>query len=161
MHLFTLRLNPLITCLNAALNGITIGSTTMKTVTTCYADDVTIFITSPEDIPKLEEVLRLYEQASGASNNMVKSKALALGGWSLSHRIMGIPYANRLTILGLRFMDTVRATCVASWKRVTDNIRAKTKGDYARKLTLHTGIQYVHALLYAKAWYLAQVLTPP
>jgi hypothetical protein len=41
-------------------------------VVVAYADDVTIFVTTPEDIPRIQEALRCYEEASGARVNIGK-----------------------------------------------------------------------------------------
>ena len=46
-----------------------------------YADDITIFLTRPEEIPKLQEILDTYQKAAGAHINMDKSRAMAIGEW--------------------------------------------------------------------------------
>jgi len=46
-----------------------------------YADDITIFLTRPEEIPKLQEILNTYQKASGVRINMDKSRAMAIGEW--------------------------------------------------------------------------------
>ena len=40
--------------------------TQKRTAVIAYADDVTIILTNPQDIPKLHEAIRLYTKASGA-----------------------------------------------------------------------------------------------
>jgi len=60
-------------------------------VVIAYADDVTIFLTSPADVRKLQETLLTYEAAMGAKVNMWKSRALVLGAWDTATRIMDIP----------------------------------------------------------------------
>jgi hypothetical protein len=132
-----------------------------KMVTTCYADDVTIFVSTPDDIPKLEDALCQYERATGAKINTLKSKALPLAGWPSSQTVLGIPYTDRLTILGLTFANTVQLTRDLCWKHTTDIIRAHARTDYARVLNMHSRIHYIHEHLYSRAWYLAQMLPPP
>ena len=62
-----------------------------KTAVIAYADDVTIFLTSPEDVRKLQHTLLIYEAATGVTVNMRKSRALALGAWDMTTQIMDIP----------------------------------------------------------------------
>ena len=66
MILFTLCLNPLIWRLERDLQGIDIVGKA-KTAVVAYADDLTIFLTDPREIPKLEESLQWYARASGAN----------------------------------------------------------------------------------------------
>jgi len=66
-------LNPLIQSLEKNLNGIKICRQHSKTVTTAFADDVTIFLTAVEDVSKLKDLLLRYEAATGATVNIKKS----------------------------------------------------------------------------------------
>jgi len=68
-----------------------------------YADDVTIFVTRSEEIPKLHDILDTYQKASGAHINMDKSRAKAIGEWDETRRIMNIPYYGELRILVFTF----------------------------------------------------------
>jgi len=61
MILYVLCLNPLIQSLERNLNGIKLGRYQSKTVVTAHADDVTIFLTSVEDVPKLKDLLFPYD----------------------------------------------------------------------------------------------------
>ena len=78
MQLFALCLNQLIQTLEE-LKGIQIERGQSKTAVIAYADDVTVFLTTPNDVRKLQEILLTYEAATGAKVNMRKSRALALG----------------------------------------------------------------------------------
>jgi len=79
MQLFTLCLNPLLQTLERGLTAIQIGRR-HKTAVIAYADDVTIILTTPGDVRRLQETLHTYEAATGAKVKMRKSRALALGG---------------------------------------------------------------------------------
>ena len=61
------------------------GPYNQRTAVIAYADDVTIILRSPKDIPIVQEALRCYEDASGAKLNIHKSKAMALGSGDTSH----------------------------------------------------------------------------
>jgi hypothetical protein len=43
-----------------------------------YADDITVFLSEREDIEKVHHVIRIYERATGAQLNPIKSKVLAV-----------------------------------------------------------------------------------
>ena len=57
-------LNPLPCTLENNLAGIKIGRRRIKTTVLAYADDVTIFVTSPTDIPVTQDALHWYEEES-------------------------------------------------------------------------------------------------
>jgi 23S rRNA-/tRNA-specific pseudouridylate synthase len=73
------------------LTGVKIGRRGKKTTVITYADDVMIIVSKPEDVPVVRETLKIYEKATGATINIQKSKALALGSWNTSVQIMNIP----------------------------------------------------------------------
>ena len=102
MILYAMCLNPLLCTLENSLRGLRMGRYRAKTSVVAYADDVTIFVTTPTDIPKLQEVIHCFEAASGARVNIQKSRAIALGTWDKSIEIMNIPYHDTATILGSR-----------------------------------------------------------
>jgi hypothetical protein len=81
MLLFALILNPLLCLLERNLTGIRIGHRTQDTAVVAYADDVTIFVTAPQDINIIRVLLLTYERATGACLNNQKSKAMAVGSW--------------------------------------------------------------------------------
>jgi len=92
MQLYTLCLNPLLHILEEKLAGVRIGRVRSKTVTVAYADDITVLLTTPADVQKLQDTLHVYEEPTGARMNTHKSRALAVGEWDTSRQIMNIPY---------------------------------------------------------------------
>ena len=93
--------------LDERLNGIRLRGRSKETTVVAYADDVTIFVTSPTDIQLIQEALTCYQAASGARLNIEKSKAMAIGSWDISTDIMGIQYHTDIKILGVRMHNTV------------------------------------------------------
>jgi hypothetical protein len=77
--LYTKCLNPLLNILNHTLTGLKIGRKNRQTSVVEFTDDVTIFLTSPADILKLQDAMTYYEKASSAKVNLRKSKTMALG----------------------------------------------------------------------------------
>jgi len=72
MLLFALCVAPLLRILNQKLPGIRIGKRARKTVVVAYADDITIFVTTPTDVPVISDAIQCYEKATGARLNTRK-----------------------------------------------------------------------------------------
>jgi hypothetical protein len=124
-----------------------------------YTDDVTLFLTSPSEIPKFRDILGWYEKASGAKINVQKS--MAVGSWYTPVNILGISYCDTMKILGIHFMRKTNQSAVKGWTTVTEGIRMQTRAAYYRELSLHQRIQYVHIYLLARTWFMAQVFQLP
>ena len=122
MQLFAMCLNPLLCTLQNNLAGIQIGRRRTKTTVVAYVDNVTIFVTSPIDIPKIQEALHCFEEASGAKINIGKSRALAIGPWDTSVRIMDIPYHTEANILGFHITSKVQDAAHKSYTITTARI---------------------------------------
>lgn len=148
---------PLIQTFERELKGIQIGRSRVKTAVIAYADDVTIFLTSPADIRKLQEILLTYVAAKGAKVNMRKSRAFALGAWGTSTRIMDIPNHTDVRILGFHFTNKLNTSAHVTWSMVTTRVLALAQDTYYRDLRLDRRISFIHDYLLAKIWYVAQI----
>ena len=89
------------------LQGIRVTGRQKKTTVIAYADDVSILVTSNEDVRIIREAITCYEK-TGAKLNIAKSSVLAVGNWDTSCDIMGIPYKEQITILGVKMRNTVK-----------------------------------------------------
>jgi exonuclease III len=156
--LFALALNPFLSMIAEQLPGIKIGSQGASVATVAYADDVTVFLTSQQDVEKLLRIIAVYEKASGAQVNVKKSTALAMGGWSKNISIGKIPYREEAKILGVRFTGTVKRSAEITWAPIVNSIKATAKEAYGRNLTLDTRIRYIHTYLLARVWFAAQII---
>jgi len=87
MLLFALCQNSLLWLLDQTLTGIKNGRGT-RTGVVAFADDITLLVTDPRDIPELAETLRRYEKAKGACLNIRKPKAMAAGSWNTTVNTM-------------------------------------------------------------------------
>jgi hypothetical protein len=125
-----------------------------------YADDITVFVTRPEDFTIINQTIWHYEKATGAKLNPKKLKALAIGNWTMPATVLGIDFHPQVTILGVIFGPTIAESIKGSWTGVIPKVRAQARKAYARTLCLAQRIQYVHLCLLAKIWYLAQILPP-
>jgi hypothetical protein len=87
MVLFTLALNRLLVLLDTMLEGLKIGQRTVKYTSLAYADDVTILLTSRADVVQMTEAIRVYERATGARLNPVKTKVITIGVWDTTEPV--------------------------------------------------------------------------
>ena len=126
-----------------------------------YADDVTVFVTKPEDFRVIRNVVRCFEQTSGAHLNIGKYKALAVGGWEESGNYLGVEYHQTVKILGINFSSTIERAMYENWALQTARIKTNAKQAFIRELCLSQRVLYVHIALLATIWYAAQILPPP
>jgi len=161
MLLYAICLNPLLCTLDKQLTGLDIGRRRARTSVIAYADDVTILVTSPSDIQKIQDALHTYEEATGAKVNIRKSRAVPIKSWNTSIRIIDIPYYNETTIMGLHITSAIQTFSLRSWTLTTAKIRAQAQEASYRELSLDKRIQYVHNHLTARVWHLAQIHPPP
>ena len=122
-----------------------------------YADDITIFVTAPEDIQVIRDLLRTYERAKGVCLNIRKSKALVAGSWDKSIKIMDIPQCPEITIMGFRFTSTIARSGNFTWSRVTGKVKALARDMYGIALCLIQRIHYVHTPLLSKICHTTQI----
>jgi hypothetical protein len=86
---------------------------------------------------------------------------MALCPWDTSHTILGIPCHRELRILGTKLATTIHQSAINSWRTVIGKIRAQAPDAYSRTLILDQRVLYVHNYPLDKAWYTAQILSPP
>jgi len=65
------------------LQGLRAHGTQRKSTVIAYAEDVSILVTSQEDVRTLRDARACYEKANGATLNVAKSSAL--GGGHVGH----------------------------------------------------------------------------
>jgi len=161
MQLYAICINPLLQTLEQVLTGIRVGRGKPGTATVAYADDVTVFLTKPDEVQTLQEVLHIYEEATGAEINMDKSRALAISGWEATKNIMNISYHEEIKILGFKLTNRSNISNKEHWCSVISQVRAAAQDAYYRKLSLDMRIRYIHEYLLAKIWYSAQIFPIP
>jgi trimethylamine:corrinoid methyltransferase-like protein len=91
MQLFAICLDSLLSNLANVMTSVHIGRRTVRNTVLAYADDVTLLVTSPQDILRIKTALVQYAAATGARVNVKKSGAMAIGSWDTSVNIMDIP----------------------------------------------------------------------
>jgi len=157
MMLYALCINPLLHKLEEALSGVRIRRRSPGTAAIAYADDVTVFVTDQDEAQSLQGILRTFEKATGAKINMDKYKALAIGGWDTTQKIMNITFQEEIRILGFQFTNRSNYTSKKHWCRVISHARAAAQEAYHRNISLDKRIQFVHDYLLARIWYSVQI----
>ena len=92
MQFFVICLDPLLCALESTLMGISIVRNGHKSAVVAYADDVSLPLMSPSELPKLQVIFDQYGEAFGAVISIQKSEAMTVGMWDTTVNIMGIPY---------------------------------------------------------------------
>jgi hypothetical protein len=123
-----------------------------------YADDVTVFVTAPEESHTIHHADRRYELATGSDLNPLKSKDLSIGKWKTPPSLLGIHLHDVVDILGTSFLRTIALTTWDSWARIIRAVRAQSRKSYARKFSLPHGIKFVQVYFFAKLWFVAQLI---
>jgi len=99
-------------------------------------------MTSQEDVRAVRDAIACYEKATGATMNIEKSIALAVGTWDTACEMMGIPYSEEIKILGVRIRKTAKQSALASWMRLASLVRTQARGAYSRDLNVAQRITY-------------------
>jgi len=115
MALFAFCLNPLLYRLDQTLNGLRIHQRQRQSAVIAYADDITLLITTPENIDAVKDAIQCYEKATGAILNIRKSQALAVGAWDTTIPVMDIPHNDEITVLGFKMQKSIARAASASW----------------------------------------------
>jgi exonuclease III len=160
MLVFTMCINPLLQRLDQCLSGVKIGRGGHPTKLVAYVDDITLVLTSPDEVNSVQEELLTYEMASGVKVNKLKSKVLALGSWDPTIPMMNIPYSAEVKILGFQMYSTIKESITGSWAPLLAKMRAHAQTAYTRDMDLNVRIRYVHDYLMAPLWYTTQILPP-
>ena len=126
-----------------------------------FADDVTIFVTTPEDFTVIREAIRRFEKATGARLNVRKSKALAVGGWNTTTNALDVAYYPEIQVLGINFASTIEQSMNRSWTYITGKVRVQARGPYGRDLCLSQIMFFVQAYVLTKVWHTAQIFPAP
>jgi hypothetical protein len=125
-----------------------------------YADDVTLFVTSPNNLPIIKDIINTFEKASGARLNPHNSKVLVIAGRNAINTELCIDFQPNIKILGVTFTSTITRSAQLSWELLTGLIRAQARLAYARKLCIAQREQFVQTALLARIWYITQNFPP-
>jgi len=161
MHLFVLYIEPLLIKIEKDLEGIKVFNE--KLCCRAFVDDVTVFVSSDQDISKLEIILENFCIWSNSRVNKTKSGIMGIGAWS-NKRDWPIPWLQTVTTLkalGIPFETDITATEMKTWDSVKNSIIGILQDNYKRRLTIFQRISFVKSYALSKALHIAQVLACP
>lgn len=111
MILYTLASNPLLSLHERGLKVITFVPKKQKfSLTTQENDVIFFFINYQDDINKVTEINRAYDNATSAKFIIQKSTALKIGPCATGKQIMSFRYKPEATILWIIFPGTINCT---------------------------------------------------
>ena len=124
-----------------------------------YADDTTSFVKSIRSLEQLFNVIKLYEQGSGARLNVSKTEAMWLGAWkSRTDQPLGLTWVTKMKILGIVFgLVTERD----NWQPKLEKLEKHLNLWKSRSLSFIGKSLIINTLGLSKLTYLATVLTVP
>ena len=124
-----------------------------------YADDTTSFVKTFPSLVKLFDVIRIYEQGSGAKLNVSKTEAMWLGAWrSRTDQPLGLTWVTKMKILGVVFGDVSDQD---NWQPKLTKLEKHLNLWKSRSLSFVGKSLIVNTLGISKLTYLASVLTVP
>jgi hypothetical protein len=156
--LYALTLNPFLHLINKHLKGLEIGPDKRKVTCVAYADDVTVILTDPTDVRKLQHILHVYEQATGATLNWDKTSGVLFGRWDTTQDIGGARYTETAKILGIHFGTNIGETIDNTWKDKVQKVRQCVNNNNLRKMDINQRMQCCNIWFLSKIWYAAQII---
>jgi hypothetical protein len=99
--------------------------------------------------------------ASSAVLNVSNSRALAVGRWDTTRKVLDIFYSTKIKVMGFSMTKTIAQSGTSSWARLTNMLRTQAREAYSRDLGISLRIQYVHTYLLGNLWHSAQIFPVP
>ena len=127
MALYIICLNPFLSALQNELQGLRMNTRQDKVTAVAYADDVTVFLTTPTDVSKLHTIITRFEEATVAKINVCKSGALVIAAWNINLPIFNIPHKENVRILGMTVSSLTRQSADKSWATTVAKIQLRHK----------------------------------
>ena len=161
--LYAISIEPLLVMLSTvAAPGISQAPTVSLTA---YADDVTVFLQSQEDVQVLSQALQTYQRAASAKVNWEKCSSLLIGDWQDSTPPV-LPQRCAWNLEGFKFLGVYLGT-VGYMSKNWEGMEEKITGRLQRwrwilpQLSYRGRVLVVNNLAASMLWHKAFVLDPP
>ncbi|XP_059578699.1 transposon TX1 uncharacterized 149 kDa protein isoform X1 [Alligator mississippiensis] len=168
--LYSLAIEPLLHTLRRRLSGVALPVATGPSARprlrlSAYADDVTVFLNTQEDVRALADCQRAYERASSARINWAKSDTLLLGAWTGTPP-PDLPGGLTWRREGLKFLGVFLGppTFMArNWDDLEEGVEARLQRWrwHLPSLSYRGRVLVINNLAAATFWHRCAVLDPP
>ena len=168
--LYALAIEPLLHALRRRLSGVALPPAVGPSLApplrlSAYADDVTVFLNTQEDVEALTACQRAYERASSARINWAKSDTLLLGEW-LATTPPALPGGLSWRREGLKILGVFLgppAFMARNWDGLEEGVKARLQRWHWRlpSLSYRGRVLIVNNLVAASLWHRCAVLDPP
>lgn len=152
MHLFVLYLHPLLQQLQR-ISG--------NDLIVAYADDITVIVSSLQQIVDMRELFKRFEIISGAKINWQKTMSMDVG--LVNRGQLDIPWlqtVDKLKILGVYYTNSIRSMIKLNWDSLVSRFAQHVWLQSLRLLTLHQKVVVVNTYLTSKIWFVSSILPP-
>ena len=156
MYLFILSLNPILYQLHNQIKGINLLNGKLSTI--AYADDITLLLRDDDDIKKMWDILKKYNEACGTTLNITKSSILPIGTWTDMPILAPLKTVQENKILGIYFTNKWEQTVQANWSKLVNKIKLKSQNLYTVTNDLYSRVLIIHVYLLSQLWYVSQVI---
>ena len=154
---------PLLLRLKQKLTGVKVGG--VDSGIEAYVDDVSVWVTSEEELMLLEEIFRQFESFSGAMlNREKKSKILGFGVWKNRKRwpLKWLQSVEEMKIFGFFWMNTFQKMLEKNWEVSCEKLKKCLLGWGARHLpTLKQRVFVLQVFALSIIYYRAHLLPAP
>ena len=129
-HLFIIVMQVLLKKLQESLNPIAYKNFILSLI--AFADDLTLFVDSDEQLKKALEIITAFRDISGLTINISKSEILQIG---VRTSVTEIKTCDEVKITGIYFRMEKEKMIANNWDYVKKRIKDKIRGWQSRNLT--------------------------
>lgn len=149
MALFTISIEPLLQLIISKMRGIQYKrGKFIKTL--AYADDTVVMLNSHKEKELLDQIISLYQRASGAKINMEKTQELTLNNNK----------QDPIDILGIKFTLNNNDRTNINWEKIIDKIRNKLAPFTFRNMTLLGKATIINSIIISNIIHIARIIPP-
>lgn len=127
--LYSLSIEPLLALLRSRLTGwkLPCSAPPVSVKVSAYADDVTVFVSSNEDILELQQSFEMFQRASSAKINWDKTDTFLSGSWQGSGPPV-LPQTLKWSRSGMKVLGVFLGTAAymeQNWEGLIDKVRGR------------------------------------
>ena len=161
--LYLIFVEPLLLRLRKRMPGVKVGG--VSSGIEGYVDDVSLWVSSEEELLLLEEIFRQFESFSGAMLNRVKkSKILGFGSWKKRKRwpLAWLKSVKEVKIFGFFWKNSYKEMLKKNWETTVEKFQKCLLGWELRCLpTLRQRVFVLQVFTLPIIWYRAHLLPAP